>query len=385
MSGSPRRRVAVFADSIAFGGAERAMLTLLEHLDRTRWSPVLITHGDPGIDELRRQAAAAGVPELVVARMDDGALGARRSLQFARTLRRERFEVFHAHLRWPLMCKFALAAGSMARVPALLATVHCVDPDVTMTRSTAIQQWILGRRVGRHIAVSRYAQEKLARQLPWPTQRTVVIYNGVQPQGADARDPDLRAALAGPQSLPVVLAASNLHAIKGVDVLVEAAARVPGARFAIAGTGPEHDALARRIAELHLEERVTLLGWRADVGALLRAADLFVLPSRNDALSLAALESLAAGTPVVSTRVGGLAEAIEDGVNGVLVPPEDPGALAGAISSLLADPARRERLASAARRRAAEQFSIDGMTRRVESLYTALLAGGGTPERGAPS
>ncbi len=98
-----------------------------------------------------------------------------------------------------------------------------------------------------------------------------------------------------------------------------------------------------------------------------------MLPSRRDALSLSALESLAAGTPVVTTGVGGMAEVIEDHVNGLVVAPEDPAALAAAITELLAEPARREAFAAEGRRRFTEQFSAESMVARIENTYTTLL------------
>ena len=370
-------RVAVFIDSTTYGGAERATGTLLAHLDRDRFAPVLFMHADRGIARLGEEAEAAGVPVRVVRHMPDGARGALNATQFARLIRLERVELLHVQLTWPLNSKFALAAGLLAGVPAVLATVHCVDPDVTMTRPTALQQRLLGRRVSRYIAVSRYVREKLARELPWPVDRIVVVHNGVDappPTGPPA--PTLRASLAGPQTAPVVFAASNLFPVKGVDVLIEAAALVPAARFAIAGEGPERIALERRIAELGIGDRVTLLGWREDAGDLMRAADVFVLSSRGEGLSLSLLEALAVGTPTVITRVGGLPEAIEDGVSGLIVDPDDPPALAAAIRTLLADPALRDRLAAAGAKAFAERFSARVMVAGIEAVYESVLPGG---------
>jgi len=374
---SPRQiRVAVFIDAKAYGGAERATVTLLRLLDRSRFSPLLLVHGDAGIERMRSEAADAGIPVRVVPRMPDGLAGAVRCLSFARVLRRERVEILHVQLTWPLNSKFALAAGILARVPAVLATVHCVDPDVTMTRPTERQQRLLGRRVARYVAVSRYVKEKLERELPWPADRIVVVYDGVDAvEPAQPGDAALREQLAGPRALPIVLAASNLFPVKGVDILVEAAAHVPAARFVVAGEGPEHEALVQRVAALGIGDRVTLLGWRDDVSALLRVSDVFVLSSRGDALSLSVLEALSAGTPIVTTRVGGLPEAVEDGVSGIVVAPEDPQALAAAINALLADPEMRRRIAAAGQRSFVERFSATAMTAGIQAVYEDVLNG----------
>ena len=142
MSAPRPTRVAVFIDAVTYGGAERATVTLLRHLDRARYAPVLFVHGDPGVARLREEAAAAGVPVRVVPRMSDGLRGAARCVRFALVLRRERFELLHVQLTWPLNAKFGLLAGVLAGVRGVIATVHCVDPDVRMTRFTALQHCV---------------------------------------------------------------------------------------------------------------------------------------------------------------------------------------------------------------------------------------------------
>jgi glycosyltransferase involved in cell wall biosynthesis len=324
---------------------------------------------------LLQESARLGVPNLIVPEMNDGWLGARRGVAFARLLRDRDFDVFHAQLTWPLSAKFALAAAAWARVPAVVATVHSY-PAFTMTLPTGVQQRLLGRAVGCYIAISADLADKLYARLHWPRDRIVVIRNGIEtPDGDRATgDPVLHAALAGPEKLPVVLSLARLVRDKGIDVLVAAAASVPDARFAIAGDGPEAEALSRQIAELGLAARVSLLGWRTDVPQLLAASDLFALPSRNEAVAMSMLDAMAAGTPVIATSVGGVAEAIEDGRTGLLVPPDDPAALAAAITRLLGDRGLRERCAQAARAHVRERYSTEAMATAIGEVYDRLLA-----------
>jgi glycosyltransferase involved in cell wall biosynthesis len=367
------KSVAVFVHSSELGGAEQSTLTLLRHLDRSRWSPTLIHHAAPALAGMLEETARMGVPDLVVPEMQDGLLGVRRCAAFSGVLRDRGFDVFHAQLTWPLSAKFALAAAAAAGVRAVVATVHSY-PEFTMTRTTAIQQRILGHAVGRYIAVSRDLAEKLHARMRWSRERIVVIYNATEvPSGQGTVDPRLRAELAGPEGRPVVLAMARLVHDKGLDVLVEAAVALPHAQFVIAGDGAARSALAAQVSELALDGRVKLLGWRTDIAALLAAADVFVLPSRNEALGVSALEAMAAGKPVIATAVGGVPEAVCDGETGLIVAPGDSQALAGAISALIADPARRERFGAAGRRRVQERFSTHAMATAVEGVYERLL------------
>jgi glycosyltransferase involved in cell wall biosynthesis len=152
-----------------------------------------------------------------------------------------------------------------------------------------------------------------------------------------------------PAGTPVLLSAGRLHVNKAFDILLRALVQVPGAWLWLAGEGPERQALEALCAELGLQERVQFLGWRNDVGALMRAADLFVCPSRHEGLGSIVLESWLHRCPIVATASQGPAELISDGETGLLTPIDDVARLAGAINSLLADPAMSARLVANAR------------------------------------
>jgi glycosyltransferase involved in cell wall biosynthesis len=185
---------------------------------------------------------------------------------------------------------------------------------------------------------------------------------------------EVRAELGLAGSRPLVLAVGRLHPQKGHDVLLDAAARwaaeLPAPPLvAVAGDGPLAPALAAQVRDRRLP--VLLLGHRTDVADLLAAADVVVLPSRWEARSLAAQEALRAGRPLVATRTGALPGLLADGAE--LVPPDDAGALAGAVAGLLADPARAQHLTAAGRRRAQTWPDAADTARRVVAVYRELL------------
>ncbi|WP_288039481.1 glycosyltransferase [Acidiphilium sp.] len=189
----------------------------------------------------------------------------------------------------------------------------------------------------------------------WPRERIAYLPNFVADFAAAA--PAAREGLGVPAAAPLVLALGRLHEVKGFDDLIRAIEPVAGAHLVIAGEGPERAALEALVAARGLGGRVHLAGWRRDVGALLRTADLFVSSSRHEPLGNMVLEAFSAATPVVAVAAEGPREIIRDGVDGALVPLGDTQSLSAAIAALLADPARRADLAAAGRARFEAEFA----------------------------
>jgi len=166
---------------------------------------------------------------------------------------------------------------------------------------------------------------------------------------------------------------------KAVDVLVRAAgilrAEFPLLRVLIVGSGEEREALERLIAELDLSSTVSMLGFRTDVPELLPIFDVAASSSDFEGSPLSVLEYMEAALPVVSTRVGGVPDLVEDGVTGLLVDRGDPQALANAIAELLRDPERRVQMGRIAQERRRSKFDIDLTVERIEQLYEELYRG----------
>jgi glycosyltransferase involved in cell wall biosynthesis len=369
------RHVFFFIDSSDFGGAEKALLTLIRGLDRELWSPSLIFHPTAALEPLLEGSAAASCELIPVPVMPEGRAGAGRAVSFTRMLRGRRPDVFHAHLTWPLACKFGLAAAVASRTPAVLAT-HQLIPPFTLTRRAWFQQRLLGSAVGRRIAVSEDTSQRLQDLFGWPREKIAVVHNGVPlPPKPVPVDPDLRAELVH-EDRAVLLVPARLDPLKGHEILFEAVRSLERVQVILAGDGQERTRLERLADELGLSARVTFLGFRDDMPRLLACADVVVLPSLREGLPLALLEAMATGKPVVATAIGGTDEAVEDGITGFLVPPGDAGALAAAVERALDDPAEAQRRAAAGAERVASLFTADQMVKRTEALYEELLGSG---------
>jgi glycosyltransferase involved in cell wall biosynthesis len=369
-----------YTDSRVLGGAENAMFMLLESLDRSEWEPTLLLDDAPGTEPLAERAAALGVPVRRVEPLPLGLTGARRVPALARLLRRERPAVFHAHMSSAVACKWALAAALAARVPAVLGTVQ-VGQYEPPDRSAYWQLRALSRGVGRYLAVSRDIAGELVERLGWPGEKIEVVYNAVDVERFRVpAPPGLREELGG-EGRPLVLTPARLNEQKGHPVLFEAIAQVPEALFVLAGDGPEREPLEALAERLEIADRVRFLGRREDIPQLMAACDVFALPSLYEGSSLAVLEAMAAGIPVVSSAIGGTDELIEDGESGLLVAPGDAQGLAAALRRVIDDPPLRERLATRARERVESGLTRRQMADRVARVYGELLGGASAEAR----
>lgn len=356
--------VQVVGNSVV-GGAERHVLDLVVAL-RARGHRVSVVCPRPG--PLTAALAGLDVPvtclEFVHPLPDDEyAFDEAATRELAGVLRTAGADVVHSHL-YPAHLH-ASTAAALAGVPAVLTTAH------TLVVRTGDGR--LARTTSAHTVACSHAAADLLRAGAVPTSRVSVVPNGV---GAEHLRPPGGGAREG------VVAVSRLSPEKGLDLLVRAVAELvpehPDLHVAVAGGGPEQQALEELCRELGVSGHVQLLGTRDDVARLLRRATVFVSPSREEAGPLAVLEAMAAGTAVVATRVGGTPEVVADGITGILVEP-DAGALAEGLRRVLADPGLRARLGRAGRALVVRHYTVERQVDAVERLYEQLLSAPHTP------
>jgi glycosyltransferase involved in cell wall biosynthesis len=355
-----------YTDASVFGGAEQMIGNLLGALDRKRWRPVLLHHGEAGLRDLTESCRRMDVPVVEVPRH-----GARRAI--GRYLRQTRAEIFHAHLNWPLATTEGIVGAAFARTPAVIATQHLFVPIGSRVR--ILRHMLISMAVDRYIAVSHHTAKMLREVCVFGDRKVHVVHNGIP---AGPFEQAARGGLSDPfrrrGGRPVVLTVARLVPQKGIGHLIEAASLVREAFFAVAGDGPDRAALEAKVQASGVSDSVALLGHRRDVPELLAACEVFVLPSLYEGLPVSVLEAFASAKPVVATNVGGTDEAVKDGSSGLLVPPADPAALAGAIRRLLADADLSRRLATEAREQFRREFSVEVMTSRTIEIYEALSA-----------
>jgi glycosyltransferase involved in cell wall biosynthesis len=203
----------------------------------------------------------------------------------------------------------------------------------------------------------------------WPAERAHVMPNFAT---LDAHPAEPRGAQATPEDVPLILVPSRLHQAKGLDTLLQALAQVPDACLWLAGEGPQRGQLEELTDRLGLRDRVRFLGWRSDRGALYRACDLVAFPSRYEPFGTVSLEAWAYGKPLVAADAAGPAGLVRHGEDALLVPREDPIALAGALRRVLEDRALAERLAQAGHARYKADYTEDACVQRYLRLFERL-------------
>jgi len=350
--------IAAYTDSSEFGGAEKHLAALVQGLDEGARVTVLGT--DPAIVErvaTARPGATARLVRPVANKRDVRGIGAH-----LRAIRDLRPDLLHASLRHPWSCQYALSAGLLTPGVSTIAVHHAMLPPRNR-RQVWLNRLNL-RRLDAQVAVSS-AGARFVEQFAGLAHGAVrVIHNGVSDSPVVARD--------RPVSGPIVGSVGRLSHEKGFDILLRAIPHLPEATLVLVGDGPDRIGLERMARELGVAERVRMVGWEDDPRPWLPAFDVFVMPSRMEALGLAIIEAMIASRPVVATRVGGIPEVVVDGETGLLVGAEEPAAIADAVHSLLADPAKRERLGAAGRDRALSSFGLRTMVDSYESLYDEL-------------
>jgi glycosyltransferase involved in cell wall biosynthesis len=191
----------------------------------------------------------------------------------------------------------------------------------------------------------------------------------------------LRAELGISGDALVIVTVAVLRPPKGVDKLIAAMTEVlrsvPSARLLIVGDGSERQRLEQQTRDAGISHAVVFAGFRDDVFDLLKASDVFVLPTLFDALPTVVIEAMFASLPIIASRVGGLPDMLDDGVEGELVPPGDVQALATSILKMLKESERREAAGAAALRRAQTCYSLPSQVRKLADLYDDVAAGKG--------
>ncbi len=367
-------RVLWLTKGLGLGGAERLLTLMAPKLDRERYT-VDVAYLLPWKDAFADDLGRAGVDVIC--------LGARRTMELdwpgrlRQLLKDRRYAIVHTHSPVP-----AVAARSMVRRPThLVHTEHNMwDRYRWPTYASNALSYARNDAV---LAVSDGVAGSIER--PWwarigkaPAVETLLhgVEPGEVPRGPEARA-TARAALGLHERTPVVGCVANLTPKKDHAGLLEAIgqvrAQVPDVVLLLIGTGPLEAELRANVQQQGLQDAVRFLGSRNDVPDLLPSLDGFVLGSRYEGLPISLLEAMAAEVPCVATAVGGIPEAVTDGVEGRLVPPGHPDTLAQALAGLLQDPELRSAMGAAGRQRVIADFSIDRAVRRTEQLYRRLL------------
>ena len=367
----PIRRVAICTYGELFGGVERHVLAMLEGLVARNVSTLVVLFRD---GELAAQARAMGIsPVVISARNVALPLTTRR---LAGIFKESRIQLVHAHgYKAVVYCALARRWHRFAMVKTEHGLPESMAQGLASTLRNRFYCWMDGLATQATRATVCYVAQDVRK---YYAAAHAGLPACVIPNGVRALD---RCRLSRPAELLEkdfnLLIVGRLDPVKGHDVAIKALATgalAGNVRLSIVGTGPCESELLVLARRLGVADRVQMLGFRRNALDYIAHCDVLLMPSLHEGVPYVLLEAMALGVPVVASRVGGLAEIIENDATGLLVPPQNVQALAQAIQRMHADEGLRVRTGRSAQALQAARYSVDAMTSRYVQVYEELLA-----------
>ena len=388
-----RVRVLRIIARLNVGGPARHVALLNAGMDPNRFTSWLVTGTEnPDEGSLRDYARARGVEPLVIPEiLGQASLGLCDVIALCKlvgVIRRIRPHVVHTHTAKAGF--LGRLAARITRVPIVVHTYHGhVLSGYFSQRKTKLLTMMergLARFSDRLVAVSDQVRDDLVSLGVAPSDHFSVVPLGLDlaPMfSAGSQRGALRTELGVASDVPLIGIVGRLFPIKNHALFLETAAclttKHPDARFVVVGDGVLRSELEERAGRPDLDGHVFFTGWRFDLPAVYADLDVLVVSSRNEGTPVSAIEAMAAGCPVVATRVGGLPDLIDDGRTGILVAPDDATALSEAIRGVLTDQKRKSSLCEAARAGVEQRFMVSRLVSDMQELYEELLDSKGVP------
>ncbi len=352
------------------GGAERVLVAIATGLDRRRWTPSVVCLGSEGalVEPLR----SAGIETICLGVSRRKPIGV--VTRLAKVLKRLRPEIvqsflFHANLA-------AKLAAPIAGTPWVVGGLRVAERQ---RRWHLVLDRLTSRLSAGSVCVSEGVRRFSVEVGGLDPDRLTVIPNGIDPAPIDAAMALDRATIGVPADATLALFVGRLDPQKGLPILLEAADQLgpkgPDWRLVLVGDGPDREPLHAMARSLPgLDGRVIWLGRRDDVPSILKAADLFILPSLWEGMPNVVLEAMAARRAVIGTRVEGTEDLVVPGETGWLIPPSEVRPLADALGQAIADPDRLRRFGEAGRTRVEERFKLQNVRDAYVSLWSFIIS-----------
>jgi glycosyltransferase involved in cell wall biosynthesis len=381
-----RRSILHFSNSTLWGGVEEHICGLLRNLSRSLFRAQLVC--DPVVYERFRAALPEDVEVNPLSLSSPKHVGA--GARFAKLILREQFQIVHSHMFWSSL--FASPIAWACRVPNIVETLHGTEAWRRGWKASFIVDRATTHFVSRYVAVSESDAHFLREKKKVSAQKITLIHNGIDTRRFlihhDART-QIRTALGFTDGDVVLIAVARFHSGKGHRILLEAMSQLvlldPGLKLICLGEGEEGSQLKALAESLQLTDFVRFVGYQRNVPEWLAAADINVLPTFYEGFPLTVLEAMAAGLPTVASNVGGIPEAVDNNLNGILIPLGDVNALVHAISTLVHDNQLRARMGRDARLRAMQRFDIEQQVRRTEKMYLEMSTLRGPQDERTPT
>jgi len=368
-----RYRIFYLIGQLGIGGAERQLVHLVTQLDRSRFEPIVCSLSAD--TALAQDLHAAGVdPVVLPKRMSPDITRLWRVVQ---VVRRHRPSLIHSYLF--VANTWARTTGLLCRLPVIVSERSVQERG---NRFHALIDRMLAPATTLMVANSHAGGNLAVRSGRITRDRLAVVHNGISVAAFSGRSlgEGVRSEFGFGSREPVIGIVGRLAEEKGhrmfFDAMALVARALPDVRILCVGDGPLRDSLHERVRQLGLHDRTIFTGLRSDIPAIMSALTLLVLSSLREACPNVVMEAMAAGRPVVATRVGDLEELVVHDKTGFLVPPANPDLLARRVLSLLRDRSMAERMGQCAKARVERYFTLERMVTATQNLYSKLLSPG---------
>ena len=369
-----RVRVLYVFAALPVGGAEEVLITEVEGLDQTLFEPLVCVLSEKG--PVGERIESRGFPVVALHRMKSHRFDPRIIRDLYRLIKTAKVDVVHTHLYDGN--KYGRLAAGLARVPALISHYHNVYARRRIKYHLINR--VLSTLNDRILAVSQAVKESVVRCDRISPEKIEVLYNGIDPSKfkGDFKDSGARQQFGVKPENFLIGVVARLEEQKGHMILFGALKRLipdfPQIKVLVVGDGTLRPVLEAQVTEMGLSEQVLFVGTRKDIPAILAALDLFILPSLWEGFSLAILEALAMGTPVIATAVGGASEVIRSGHDGLLIPPGEESSLVAAVREAILDPRKYGEMGRKGKETVGRRFTVAHHLTRLQDLYLEVLA-----------
>jgi glycosyltransferase involved in cell wall biosynthesis len=370
------KQILFYTDTTQIGGAEHQIFLLAKFLDKQRFTPVLACSSAESLDKWCRKFTAEKIQ--VIRLKAKHKHSPFHYFELKKIVKAENIDLIHAHVWNPASCRYVFL---LKGIP-IITTEH--DPFKLSRIKNIFKKYSL-KKIKKIITVSNNNKQVLEGLFPDHKNKISVIHNGIdvdwwQSQLLRLAEEDYsnikKNLFYANKNTLIISTIAELHERKGIKYLIEAMKKItevfPNVKLVVIGEGDERRNLEDLIEKLALQKHVVLMGRQQEVPKLLKSSDIFCLPSKREAFGLVNAEAMITRLPVVASAVGGIPEIVQDGVTGILVPPENSGKLAEALVEVIGDPKKRFEMGVKGFELVLKKFNAKLMAKEYEKMYETI-------------